>query len=269
MSSWYAAIADHYADLSGHVSEAEFKQHMLERKDILATQKHILFSEWDKTMLARAESGFGISNAHYLHPKEMFQVFAEMWGDWGSRNNYGMLRYARMRKPEKDNKAQFKLPDRYVLCRFYSSKCFKVDEESIAQIRDLLDMLSREIHVVMLAPGFDLDDHSDIRITSANITVIDKLPFADNLAIQTALVANAELFVSTYGGLSYLGPLVNVPTLALYTNEKFLPSHLETMLRTARALNQNAKSAADRAEYLATGVDSINLIKRFTSSNAG
>jgi hypothetical protein len=36
----------------------------------------------------------------------------------------------------------------------------------------------------------------------------------DNLAVQTAVVGNAEAFVGTYGGYAYLAPFLSVPSLS-------------------------------------------------------
>ena len=53
----------------------------------------------------------------------------------------------------------------------------------------------------------------------------------DNLAVQTAVVARARELVSTYGGFSYLGPMLGVPTLALHTHEAFSRVHLDVLAR--------------------------------------
>ena len=51
----------------------------------------------------------------------------------------------------------------------------------------------------------------------------------DNLAVQTALVARAGALVATYGGFSYLGPMLGVPTRALYTQGAFQRVHLDVL----------------------------------------
>jgi hypothetical protein len=59
------------------------------------------------------------------------------------------------------------------------------------------------------------------------------LPPADNLRVQSAIVAGAVAFVGTYGGFSYLAPFHGVPATAYYSNASgFSPSHL-TMARSA------------------------------------
>jgi hypothetical protein len=51
----------------------------------------------------------------------------------------------------------------------------------------------------------------------------------DNLAVQTKIVARARELVATYGGFSYLGPMLGVPTRALYTQEAFQRVHLDVL----------------------------------------
>ena len=59
----------------------------------------------------------------------------------------------------------------------------------------------------------------------------------DNLAVQTEIIRNAEAFVGTYGGFSYLAPLCGVNTLAFYSHASgFRFDHLEVAKRVFSAL---------------------------------
>ena len=57
----------------------------------------------------------------------------------------------------------------------------------------------------------------------------------NNLEVQTSLVAHARRLYCTYGGFSYLGPLVDVPTLSFYSHRTFVQEHLDLAYR---AFNQ-------------------------------
>jgi hypothetical protein len=63
--------------------------------------------------------------------------------------------------------------------------------------------------------------------------------------VQTALVARARSLVSTYGGFSYLGPLLGVPTVAVQTQPAFSPVHLDVL---RAAFPDAAYSIADVGE---------------------
>src|SRR5262249_57575403 len=52
-----------------------------------------------------------------------------------------------------------------------------------------------------------------------------------NLAVQTRIIAGARGLVATYGGFSYLGPLLGVPTLTFEEIEQTVPLHLEVIRR--------------------------------------
>jgi hypothetical protein len=58
---------------------------------------------------------------------------------------------------------------------------------------------------------------------------------ATNLAIQTRVIAHADHLVATYGGFSYLGPLLGVQTLTFYSDAAgFRRDHLELAQRMFR-----------------------------------
>jgi hypothetical protein len=48
-----------------------------------------------------------------------------------------------------------------------------------------------------------------------------------NLEVQSAVIARADAFVGSYGGLSYLAPLFGVPSVAMYSDRTFKSSHLD------------------------------------------
>ena len=50
---------------------------------------------------------------------------------------------------------------------------------------------------------------------------------ANNLAVQTAVIAGAKSFIGTYGGFSYLAPICGVNTVALYSRRTFFEYHMD------------------------------------------
>jgi hypothetical protein len=82
--------------------------------------------------------------------------------------------------------------------------------------------------VVVLNPGFSVDDHHDWIPDGAEhvITLADSQKPETNLALQSAVIAGARAFVGTYGGYSYLAPLHRVPALAFYSKPSFKLHHL-------------------------------------------
>jgi hypothetical protein len=121
------------------------------------------------------------------------------------------------------------LPTRYVAVRFYFSTCFPDTAANRTIIGETLGALMRQSDVVFLNTGFRVDDHYDFSPESAHhLHTIDHLITPErNLEVQSAVIAGADAFVGSYGGLSYLPPLFGVPSVALYSDRVFKSSHLD------------------------------------------
>jgi hypothetical protein len=53
--------------------------------------------------------------------------------------------------------------------------------------------------------------------------------------MQTAVVAKAERFVGTYGGFSYLAPLLGVPSICVFSDlGRLMPMHMDVAFRLFR-----------------------------------
>jgi ADP-heptose:LPS heptosyltransferase len=55
-----------------------------------------------------------------------------------------------------------------------------------------------------------------------------------NLGVQSALIAHAEYFLGTCGGLMWLAPFMGIPAVAVYADDELLRPHL-TIARLATA----------------------------------
>jgi hypothetical protein len=122
------------------------------------------------------------------------------------------------------------VPSDFVAVKLYFSDSFPEDERTRALAAAELERLTAESDVVVLTSGQQLDEHREwvpagVRIHDCSAWVTPE----NNLAVQTALVARARRLVSTYGGFSYLGPMLGVPTRALYTREAFQQVHLDVL----------------------------------------
>jgi hypothetical protein len=78
-----------------------------------------------------------------------------------------------------------------------------------------------------------VDDHVDSPYRG-RANVFDATPLMamrHNLERQSALVAWSRGLYCTYGGFSYLGPLLGVNTLSFYSRRHFVIEHLELAYR--------------------------------------
>lgn len=121
------------------------------------------------------------------------------------------------------------LPREFVAARFYFSPAFPDTAENRDFATWLLTALSERIPVVLLNNGLELDDHVDVDLGSPRIiTIEDRMTPANNLHVQTTVIAHARAFAGTYGGLAYLPPHLGVPSLAfLGGGPAPFPRHLE------------------------------------------
>ena len=152
------------------------------------------------------------------------------------------------------------LPKEYVAVRFYFRSSFPDTPQNRAFVARLIRILAQRTAVVVLNPGVSMDEHEDLDPgTGMGIHKIEHLMTpARNLAVQSAVIANALRFVGTYGGLAYLGPFYGVPSIGLYSHvEDLVPAHLEVSRRLSRRLN---------APLVTLDVREIELVERLFDS---
>ena len=112
------------------------------------------------------------------------------------------------------------LPDDYIAVRFYFNDSFPDTEDNRMFVEGMLTSLTQQHEVVLLNPGFAMDDHWDFAPEHIpRVHTIDHvMEPSNNLAVQTEVVSRAVAFVGTYGGLSYLAPFYGVDSIALYSH---------------------------------------------------
>lgn len=150
-------------------------------------------------------------------------------------------------------------PADYVAVKLYFSDSFPDDDATRELAAGVLKELADETDVVVLTSGTQLDEHREwvpfgTRIHDSSSWVTPQ----DNLTVQTALVARSRAFVCTYGGFSYLGAMLGVPTLALQTQEPYSPVHLAVL-----------RAAYPEADYTLIGRDGVPAAARFAERVAG
>jgi hypothetical protein len=146
-------------------------------------------------------------------------------------------------------------PDDYVAVKLYFSDPFPDCEPSRQLAAEVLERVAAESDVVVLSSGVQLDEHREWvpdgpRVHDASRWVTPR----DNLAVQSAILARARAFVCTYGGFSYLGPMLAVPTLALQIAEVYNPTHLAVL-----------RLAFPEADYALMGPGEVAGAERFAA----
>jgi hypothetical protein len=232
--SWYAHLGGRYLDVLSSFSAEEFRVRTEEKK------KQRTMGRFDREIVRRIIAEGRLDRPMFLHPGLMYRLFFPFWKQKATVRrieNYTM--YERPTRPVCPELAG-RLPAEYVAVRFYFSACFPDTPANRAFVDTAVRSLAASGHVVMLNTAFEVDEHRDYapgRATGIH-SIADLMTPDRNLDVQTAVIAGAKAFVGTYGGYSYLAPLLGVPSLAFYSRrEEFFAHHLELAERVFRSMN--------------------------------
>lgn len=193
------------------------------------------------------------------------------WDGWQPLSRVrGRTRNQPLRSEGGDRVGLLEELDGYVAVKFYFSDCFPDTPENQALVRRLLAALTERHDVVLLSTGIDLDDHSDFETLSAPRvhTLSDQMTPANNLEVQTQAIAGARALIGTYGGFSYLGPFLGVPSYSFFSEENFVPAHLDVMRRALADLRPERARAGFVAEHTADAQVLADLLAGATASAA-
>lgn len=110
------------------------------------------------------------------------------------------------------------LPERFVAVKIYHSDI--LTPEAQPELNRILAASAAGLPLVVLEADMQIDGHESWRPRVPCRVV--RYSAERSLEIISRVVCNAAQFISTYGGISYLGPLYEVPTVALgqYRNAK-------------------------------------------------
>jgi hypothetical protein len=241
-AAWYAHLGGRYVDVLSLTTPEEFRSRTAARK------KQRGVGSFDREIVGRVIAATGIDRPAVLHPGLMYRLFRPFWQqDVTVHRVDDYTRHAPVRVAPNPSLAA-RLPSDYIAVRFYFSSSFPDTPDNRAFAESTVRGLAASTHVVMLGPGFRIDDHHDFTPSaSSRIHTVDDLMTPErNLEIQTAVIAGARAFVGTYGGYAYLAPFCNVPAIAFYSNrDGFHAYHLELADRVFRRMNTTSLVALD------------------------
>jgi hypothetical protein len=225
--AWYRDVAADAVDILDLTPPAGYLNALVERRRREGNTKQFFPDELDKrlTQLALERTG----EAAVIHPLVMYsrmRFVLEQLQPAEAATRIG--EYRTLSLDERPLPAG--CPTDYVAVKLYFSDSFPDDDSSRALAARVLGELAERSEVVVLTSGQQLDEHREwvpagARIHDSSSWVTPQ----DNLAVQSAVVAGARELVATYGGFSYLGPMLGVPTRALYTQEAFQRVHLDVL----------------------------------------
>ena len=232
VAGWYARVTRHYFEAFSVVTPDMF------REATEAVKKQRSPRAFEKHLVRAAMRARGIRQAHILHPSLMYEL---LWSYWTYHTTVRHVETFTSFKPLTPPLASLLppgLPRDYVAARFYFSDCFPDTAANRAFVQRVLASLSSRAHVVLLNTPFAVDDHRDVGgVADDRIhTIAGHMEPATNLAIQTAVIANARAFVGTYGGYAYLAPFCGIHSTSFYSRTTFKRHHLDLAQRVFERL---------------------------------
>ena len=211
-ASWYAPVAARQVDAFELLPPDEVLARIEERVARTGQRKQLSEDALDRDLQRLAAAGA----TGAVHPLHMFWSARFAWeGLVPAAEAIAAGDHEPLPRGELPAEIAARLPERFVAVKAYFNECVPDTPEARGAYADVVRAAAEVAPVVLLQPGFAVDDHEDVEATVPVIRVDDLLRPESNLAVQAAIVARAEALVSTYGGFSYLGPLLDVRTLAL------------------------------------------------------
>ena len=214
---WYRDCCAHSLEVLDLVEPERYLAELVDRRRREGGAKQFFQDRLDEVLTARALERIG--DAVPVHPLLMYSRLRFLFEGLQPPEDAPLL--ADYRMLERD---AWQLPPgcpaEYVAVKLYFSDPFPDEGSSRELAARALEELAADSAVVVLTSGMQLDEHrewvpSGPRIHDSSAWVTPQ----DNLAVQTALVARSRAFACTYGGFSYLGTMLGVPTLALQSRE--------------------------------------------------
>lgn len=249
---WYRGIATSYIDALDCFEPEEFGARLAGRREETGDRKQLTAAGLDREIVAAAEVRLD-QTAAVLHPSLLFTRLRYFWaGERDIAVAARQLEFERLTPPAGDGEILDGVPRDYVAVKAYFSDCLPESASSREFVGDLVTRLAESVDVVVLPSGFRFDDHRGHTAAPAPAVHVldDRISARHNLEIQTRVIAGARTLFATYGGFSYLAPLLGVDARAFYSRDNFNPTH--------RSVLELANSQLAGADYRVTDISSTS-----------
>jgi hypothetical protein len=226
VETWYANVANGYVELLGHLEPADIAALRLRRRCLAGSEKQGIVLPEERTLVEAIAVERGLHSYGWLHPRLMYRLFERSWS-WDGDVGHVLARttHEPFAAPELADLAALLPKEPYVAVKaYFSDLALPHNAADRRALDELIAFLAERLPVVLLGIPVALDEHEQLS-TDRCLVLRDELEPARNLAQQTAVVARAVGLVSTYGGFSYLGPHLGIPTLAVAGRTAYNPFH--------------------------------------------
>ena len=244
---WYSGLAGRYLDLFDFFSPEEFgKQNAARRRETEGGgQKQSGLGGFDRDILARVQRHLGCPEIQVFHPALLFQLFRRFW--LGNRSIDYLWQRTRFERHPQPPPAALALPSEYVAAKFYTGTALPDADGTRRIVRALVSRVAERRPVVVLDAGIGIDEHRDYLFDDLpNVRSLrNVLTPRTNLGMQTGVIAGAQQFIGTCGSLAWLAPMLGVPTIAVFADDRLLTPHLLVARQAYRAAGAARFAALD------------------------
>ena len=242
VASWYRDIGTRYVDVFDFFTPAQVTPRRPSDSVDRPTAARAL-TALDREIVKLVKRTLEQRGADLLHPMHMYRLFEPYWH--GSRSIDLVESHASFECLPTIDAADVvgALPDDYVAVRFDHNGPFPPTEDNRNFAHRLLGQLTETTEVVLLNPGFVLDDHRDLdpEVRRRVHGIGHLLAPRTNLAVQSMVISRARAYVGNYGGLAFLAPFCGSRTLAFYSSPAHVAvQHLELMARATAKLQRGS-----------------------------
>ena len=184
--------------------------------------KQYRVSHFDRQIYADAAETLGLRHYDVLHPSWMYKTLDPFWtAQRGLSWLFDRIIWTPLPVPPLPE--GLVLPDGFLVMRFYFRNTFPKTPKTVEFAEAVVKQVSQGQPVILLNTGLHADDHTDFlpRTRPDHVRLLSDLypglTVQNNLAIQSAVIARAEGFVGTYGGLAQLGLRYGKPSVTFFT----------------------------------------------------
>ena len=256
VAEWYRGLAATYVDMFDHLSPEELASRNQARmaSEEGGGRKQSAAGSFDDEILEAIGVGSTGNDRHLLHPSMMFGLFRHVWHgslplDW----LWSHTDYERLAPPPRPPLPG--LPADYIAVKLYSGTALPDAADRRDAMRTILRQAAEIAPIVSLDTGLAVDEHEDY-VFGDMPGVISGRAWMDartNLGLQSAIAANARMFIGTCGGLAWLVPFFGVPTIAVYADDRQLAPHLLVARQAGRRVGAADFSLIDLRAYSRLG----------------
>ena len=266
VADWYRDVAAGYVEIFDQVDPDTFSRRNAERREDSESggQKQTTPGALDRDVITAARRTAGLEHAAVCHPSLMYRLFNQFW--FGNRALDLVMSHTRHVPLTVTPPADLGLPARYIAVKFYTGAALPDKAEYRCALREMVRLMALRLPVVTLDTGMATDEHEDylFRDVPNVISLRERLVPSTNLGVQTTVIAGAKGFIGTCGGLAWLAPLLGVDTLAVYSEERFLVSHI---FFAGQAYRQIGAARFDTLDLRA--VTELNLLASAAAATQG